>query len=182
MAFGGVMGFLVGEYTPFRATFGDITVAPCGYRHTPLAWYGDMCMRLVCTKPGSNHDIKGIEPSRNVRLDPDWEPPNRILTPLPYMIERHGLDAGWQEPVLLDQRNRVEMFHVMSGGAAESVNGDHESWWVVLKGDVRFEIAGDVVDASKGSVVYSSDGEFSAITATGHSSAIFVEVADPATC
>ena len=30
MAFGGVMGFLVGEYTPFRATFGDITVAPCG--------------------------------------------------------------------------------------------------------------------------------------------------------
>ena len=182
MAFGGVMGFLVGEYTPFRATFGDITVAPCGYRHTPLAWYGDMCMRLVCTKPGSNHDIKGIEPSRNVRLDPDWEPPNRILTPLPYMIERHGLDAGWQESVLLDQRNRVEMFHVMPGGAAESVNGDHESWWVVLKGDVRFEIAGDVVDASKGSVVYSSDGEFSAITATGHSSAIFVEVADPATC
>ena len=55
------MGFLVGEYTPFRATFGDITVAPCGYRHTPLPWYGDMCMRLVCTKPGSNHDIKGIE-------------------------------------------------------------------------------------------------------------------------
>ena len=83
------------------------------------------------------------------------------------MIERHGLDAGWQEPVLLDQRNRVEMFHVMPGGAAESVNGDHESWWVVLKGDVRFEIAGDVVDASKGSVVYSSDGEFSAITGDG---------------
>ena len=182
MAFGGVMGFLVGEYTPFRATFGDITVAPCGYRHTPLPWYGDMCMRLVCTKPGSNHDIKGIEPSRNVRLDPDWEPPNRILTPLPYMIERHGLDTNWQESVLLDQRNRVEMFHLTQGTATESVNGDSESWWVVLKGNVRFEIAGDVVDASKGSVIYSSDGEWSAISATGHGSAIFVEVADPATC
>ena len=182
MAFGGVMGFLVGEYTPFRATFGDITVAPCGYRHTPLPWYGDMCMRLVCTKPGSNHDIKGIEPSRNVRLDPDWEPPNRILTPLPYMIERHGLDANWQESVLLDQRNRVEMFNVLPGASAESVNGDSESWWVVLKGNVRFEIAGDVVDASKGSVLYSGDGEFSAITATGPGPGIFVEVADPETC
>ncbi len=182
MGFGDVMGFLVGEYTPFRATFGDIVVAPCGYRHTPLAWYGQMCMRLVCTKPGSNHDIKGIEPSRTVRLDPDWEPPNRILTPLPYMIERQGLDNDWQESVLHDQRNRVEMFNVMPGSSAESVNGDTESWWVVLKGNVRFEIAGDVVDASKGSVVYSGDGEWSAISATGPGSAIFVEVADPETC
>ena len=113
---------------------------------------------------------------------PDWEPPNRILTPLPYMIERHGVDANWQESILLDQRNRVEMFNVLPGASAESVNGDNESWWVVLNGNVRFEIAGEVIDASKGSVVYSGDGEFSSITATGPGSGIFVEVADPATC
>ena len=98
------------------------------------------------------------------------------------MLERHGLDDYWQESVLLDQRNRVEMYHVKPGGSVESVNGDSESWWVVLKGSVRFEIAGDVVDASRGSVVYSSDGEFSAISANGPGSAVFIEVADPATC
>ncbi len=181
MAFGGVMGFLVGEYQPFEARFGDIVVAPCGYRHTPLAWEGDMCMRMVATKPGSNHDIKGIEPARTIQLDDSWEPPNRILTPLPYMIERNGLDANWQETVLLDQRNRVEMFHLLSGSAAESINGDAESWWVVLRGDVQFKIAEDVVDAGKGSFVYSGDGEPCRISAAGDGSAIFIEVADPRT-
>ncbi len=181
MGFGGLMGFLVGEYEPFGAHFGDIVVAPCGYRHTPLAWEGDMCMRMVCTKPDSNHDIKGIEPARTIQLDATWEPPNQILTPLPYMIERNGLDSDWQETVLLDQRNRVEMFHLLSGSTAQSINGNDESWWVVLKGDVRFEIAGDVVDTSRGSFVYSGDAESCVISATGDSSAIFIEVANPST-
>ncbi len=181
MAFGGVMGFLVGEYTPFRATFGDIVVAPCGYRHTPLAWEGEMCMRMVTTKPGSNHDIKGIEPARTIDLDPRWEPPNRILTPLPYMIERHGLDGYWRETVLIDQRNQVEMSHVMPGKQTQSLNGNAESWIVVLQGNMRFEVGNEVVDTSKGSVLYFGDGEEMSISASGDSSAIFIEVADPQT-
>ena len=178
MAFGGVMGFMVGEYTPFQATFGDVVVAPCGYRHTPLAWHGEMCMRLVCTKPGSNHDIKGIEPARNVRLDPDWEPPNRILTPLPYMLARHGTARAWQEAVLLDQRNRVEMLHRPAGETAGSINGDGASWFVVLKGTARFVVGGDEFAARRGSVVYAADGEDCAIAAVGPGSSVWVEVVD----
>ena len=60
-----------------------------------------MCMRMVTGKPGSNHDLKGLEPARTIPLEDHWEPPNRIFTPLEYMVNRHGLDEDWRETVIL---------------------------------------------------------------------------------
>ena len=179
VVFGGEMRYRVGEYEPFKAHFGDIVVAPCGYRHDPRAWKGDMCMRMVIGKPDSNHDLKGLEPARTIPLEDHWEPPNRIFTPLDYMIDRHGLDDDWQETVILDQRNRVEMFHVMPGGPMASLSGDAEAWWVVLRGNVTFDLNGETVNAGQGDVVYSGEGESSSISVDGDESAIFIEVLEP---
>ena len=179
VAFGGEMRYRVGEYEPFKAHFGDIIVAPSGYRHDPRAWKGDMCMRMVIGKPDSNHDLKGLDPARTIPLEDHWEPPNRIFTPLDYMIERNGLDADWQETVILDQRNRVEMSHILPGGPTASVSGDKEAWWVVLGGNVSFHLGGEVVNAGQGDVVYSGEGEMSSISVDGDESAIFIEVLEP---
>lgn len=179
VAFGGEMRYRVGEYEPFKAHFGDIIVAPSGYRHDPRAWKGEMCMRMVTGKPGSNHDLKGLEPARTIPLEDHWEPPNRIFTPLDYMIERHGLDADWQETVILDQRNRVDMFHVTLGGPMATLAGDVEAWWVVLRGSVTFILDGDAVKAGQGDVVYSQEGELSSVLVDGDESAIYIEVTAP---
>ena len=56
VVFGGEMRYRVGEYEPFKAHFGDMVVAPSGYRHDPRAWKGKMCMRMVIGKP----NLKGI--------------------------------------------------------------------------------------------------------------------------
>ena len=179
VVFGGEMRYRVGEYEPFKAHFGDMVVAPSGYRHDPRAWKGKMCMRMVIGKPNSNHDLKGLEPARTIPLEDHWEPPNRIFTPLQYMIDRHGLDTDWQETVILDQRNRVEMSHIMPGGPTASVSGDAEAWWVVLRGDVSFHLGGDEVNAGQGDVVYSGQGEMSSISVNSEESAIFIEVFEP---
>jgi mannose-6-phosphate isomerase-like protein (cupin superfamily) len=179
VVYGGEMRYQIGEYEPFKAHFGDIVVAPCGYRHDPRAWKGDMCMRMVIGKPNSNHDLKGLEPARTIPLEDHWEPPNRIFTPLDYMIDRHGLGSDWQETVILDERNRVEMFHVLPGGPMATLSGDAEAWWVVLRGKVNFDLSGETVNAGQGDVVYSRDGEFSSVEIDGDESAIFIEVVEP---
>ncbi len=174
------MRYRVGEYEPFKAHFGDIVVAPCGYRHDPRAWKGEMCMRMVTGKPDSNHDLKGLEPARTIPLDDRWEPPNRIFTPLDYMIDRHGLDARWQETVISDPRNHVEMFHGMPGDKIATVNENSNTWWVVLSGQLNYQLGNDSpFTASKGGVVYSSAGEERNITIGNDESAILIEVVDP---
>ncbi len=177
IAFGGEMRYRIGEYEPFKAHFGDIIVAPCGYRHDPRAWKGDMCMRMVIGKPDSNHDLKGLEPARTIPLDERWEPPNRIFTPLDYMIERHGLDTNWQETIILDQRNHVEMFHALGGTSITPVSQSAEAWWVILRGTATITLDETPIQATPGDVVYSPNGEQSSIIA--EESTILVEVVEP---
>ncbi len=178
--YGGEMRYRIGEYEPFLAHFGDIIVAPCGYRHDPRAWKGDMCMRMVIGKPNSNHDLKGLEPARTIPLDARWEPPNRIFTPFEYMLARHGAESAWNETVISDQRNHVEMSHQLPGASVISRAGADEAWWVVLRGAVSYKINDDdAFIAGKGDVVYSAAGETREIVAEGEESAILVEVIEP---
>ena len=180
VVFGGEMRYTIGEYEPFLAHFGDIVVAPCGYRHDPRAWRGDMCMRMVIGKDGSNHDLKGLPHPRSIPMDDSWDPPNRIFTPFEYMKERHRLDGAWSETVILDQRNRVEMHHVPPGEAMQSVTGSSEAWWVMLKGSLEFEIDGETgFEAARGAVVYANSGESRNMAAGTDESAICIEVVAP---
>ena len=180
VVFGGEMRYTIGEYEPFLAHFGDIVVAPCGYRHDPRAWRGEMCMRMVIGKDGSNHDLKGLPHPRTIPLDDSWEPPNRIFTPFEYMKERHGLSEAWSETVILDQRNHVEMHHVLASDEMPTVTGSSEAWWVVLNGSLEFGIGdGNAFIAERGAVVYANEGESRFIAARSEGSAICIEVVAP---
>lgn len=180
IVFGGEMRYTIGEYEPFLAHFGDIVVAPCGYRHDPRAWRGEMCMRMVIGKDGSNHDLKGLPHARTIPLDDSWEPPNRIFTPFEYMKQRNGDGSNWSETVILDQRNHVEMHHALADEPIRPVSYDAEAWWVVLQGSVFFEIGHDEeFEAECGAVVYASEGDFRTLAAGPDASAICVEVVAP---
>ena len=95
------------------------------------------------------------------------------------MVNRHGLDEDWRETVILDQRNRVDMWHVLPGGPMASMSGESEAWWVVLRGNVGFHLGGEVIRSGMGDVVYSGEGEMSSISVLGDGSAIFIEVMEP---
>ena len=180
VVFGGEMRYTIGEYEPFLAHFGDIIVAPCGYRHDPRAWKGDMCMRMVIGKEGSNHDLKGLPHARSIPLDDSWEPPNRIFTPLEYMKDRNGLDANWSETVIRDQRNHVEMHHALPGVSFDLLSSGNEAWWVVLKGTVECSIGDDgFFSAERGAVLYADEGAQRSLRAGSDESAMLVEVVAP---
>ncbi len=177
---GGEVTYQVGQYEPFAAHFGDVVIAPCGFRHDVRPTKGSHCIRMVVGPETSNHDLKGIEPSRLVPLD-DLPPPNRVFTPLQYMTRRHGTYRAWSEQVLLDQRNRANMIHQMPG----EKNRPHwhpncDEWWVVLKGDLEWRVGErPPFQASKGDVVFVERGLSHAITTVGTESSVRLAVTTP---
>ena len=172
--------YQIGEYEPFAARFGDIVIAPCGYRHDIRPSKGDRCIRMVVGYMHSNHDLKGIEPSRLIPLD-DLAPPNRIHTPLEYMIERHGVEKPWSEQVILDQRNRANMIHQLPGQTNRPHwHPDMDEWWVVLKGELEWKVGSDEpIRAGRGDVVFVEAGRAHAIETAGRESSIRLAVTSP---
>ena len=150
----------IGQYEPFKAKWGDVVIAPCGFRHDIRSTgRGPWNMRLVVGPQWSNHDIKGIEPSKLYPM-PDADPPNLIHTSYEKMLERHGTATNWGEEVVLDQRNRVNFIHSLPGASNNPHwHPDFDEWWVVLKGELEWHVgkkepfragSGDVVFVEKG--------------------------------
>ncbi len=181
--------YTIGEHEAFVAKFGSVVIAPCGYRHDIQSFKGENCVRAVVGPETSNHDLKGVEPVRQVPLD-DLDPPNRIHTSLDYMIARHGLEKSWSEEVLLDQRNRANLIHQMpSSGNRPHWHPDMDEWWVVMKGEVEWRVGGgtegrgpeptDVFRAKKGDIVFVESGRAHAIDTVGDESSIRLAVTSP---
>ena len=152
--------YQIGQYEPFKAKWGDVVIAPCGFRHDIRSTgRGPWNMRLVVGPQWSNHDIKGIEPSKLYPM-PDADPPNLIHTSYEKMLERHGTATNWGEEVVLDQRNRVNFIHSLPGASNNPHwHPDFDEWWVVLKGELEWHVgkkepfragSGDVVFVEKG--------------------------------
>ncbi len=177
---GGQTYYQIGQYEAFTAGFGDIVIAPCGFRHDIQAVGEGLAMRLVVGPPWSNHDIKGIPPSRLLPL-PDEPPPNLVLTRFESMLERHGTDTAWGEEVLLDQRNRINFIHSLPGDS----NNPHwhpnfDEWWVVLKGELEWEVGvKEPFRAGRGDVVFVPAGYRHEIRTVGDESAVRLAVTDP---
>ena len=177
----GEVSYQIGEYEPVVARFGDIVIAPAGYRHDIKSFKGDQCIRLVVGLESSNHDLKGHAHPRTLPIPKDWEPPNMIHTGLEYMIERHGLDANWGEEVVLDQRNRMNMIHTLPG----SSNRPHwhpnmDEWWFVAKGEIEWKIgSGEPFLAGRGDLVFVESGYVHAIRTVGDESSIRYAVTSP---
>jgi quercetin dioxygenase-like cupin family protein len=172
--------YQIGEYEPITAKFGDVVIAPCGFRHDIRPSKGEKCIRLVVGFQHSNHDLKGVAPSRQIPID-DLAPPNRIHTPLEYMLERHGTDKSWSEEVLLDQRNRANLIHQMPGqGNRPHWHPDMDEWWVVMKGELEWRVGNDApLRAKKGDIVFVAAGRSHAIDTIGDESSIRLAVTSP---
>lgn len=177
----GEVGYEIGEYEQVIGKFGDIVLAPCGYRHDIKPHKGDQCIRLVVGFEDSNHDLKGLPHPRTLPIPTDWVPPNMIHTSLDWMIERHGLDSNWAEEVLLDQRNRVNMIHTLPGSTNRPHwHPDMDEWWFVAKGEVEWKVGGDEpFVAKRGDIVFVGAGYSHAIRTVGDESSIRYAVTSP---
>ena len=68
----GEVAYDIGEYEQVVASFGDIVIAPCGYRHDIKPWKGNQCVRMVVGMNDSNHDLKGLPHPRTLPIPDDW--------------------------------------------------------------------------------------------------------------
>ena len=177
----GEVAYDIGEYEQVVASFGDIVIAPCGYRHDIKPWKGDQCVRMVVGFNDSNHDLKGLPHPRTLPIPDDWQPPNMIHTRLEWMIERHGLDENWGEEVVLDQRNRVNIIHTLPGSTNRPHwHPDMDEWWFVAKGEVEWTVGNDAPFVVKrGDIVFVEAGRAHAIRTVGEESSIRYAVTSP---
>jgi len=178
---GGETTYQIGEYEPFVAKDGDIVVAPVGHRHDIVPSKGQRCLRLVVGPPWSNHDLKGVAPSRLVPVHRGLKPPNLLHTPLDWMFERHGRQKAWAEEVILDQRNRANMIYQLPGEANRPHwHQDFDEWWVILKGELTWTIGSKPpVTARKGDIVFAEAGYRHAIATVGNEPSIRLAVTIP---
>ena len=178
---GGETTFQIGEYEPFVAKEGDIVVAPVGHRHDIVPSKGQRCLRLVVGPPWSNHDLKGVAPSRLLPVHKGLKPPNLLHTPLDWMFERHGTQKGWGEEVILDQRNRANMIYQLPGEANRPHwHPDFDEWWVILKGELTWTVGSKPpVTARKGDIVFAEAGYRHAIATVGDEPSVRLAVTIP---
>ncbi|MDA1258680.1 MAG: cupin domain-containing protein [Chloroflexi bacterium] len=152
--------YQIGQYEPVDAEWGDIVIAPAGFSHDIRPIEGDQAIRLGVTHPNSNHDIKGVEPSRYIPVDEGLSPPNLIHTSLKRLLDRHGSGDNWKELAVLDSRNRALITHELPGTVNRRYwHPDMDKWWVVLAGEIEFSISDDApVTAGPGDLVFVPGG------------------------
>lgn len=178
---GGEVRWQIGEYEPIVARFGDIVIAPCGYRHDIQPVGTEQGMRLVVGLPTSNHELKGVEPARLVPVDVGLAPPNLIHTRLDWMLDRYGRHRNWGQLVIFDQRNRANMIHSLPGQASRAHwHPDMDEWWVVLKGELEWRVGNDEPFRAKaGDIVFVEAGRAHQITNVGGETSIRLAVTTP---
>jgi mannose-6-phosphate isomerase-like protein (cupin superfamily) len=84
-----------------------------------------------------------------------WVPPNKPLTRLSDLRAKHKLEENWREVVVDDDHLHAD-YVLMSAGSRVSkrFHPDTREWWVVMQGQIRFEIEGQAsFVATKGSMV-----------------------------
>ncbi|MGH9720422.1 MAG: cupin domain-containing protein, partial [Bryobacteraceae bacterium] len=84
-----------------------------------------------------------------------YTPPHRPHTKLADLKARHAHDADWRELIVDDEHLRSEYIQSKRGAREpRQLRPDTRTWWVVVEGQIRFEIEGqEPFVASKGSIV-----------------------------
>lgn len=178
---GGEIQWQTGEWAPFTAKLGDIVIAPCGQRHDIQPKGTVQTFRLAVSAYNSNHDLKGVPPSRLLPVPADWTPPNMIHTSLDFMFKRHGAARGWAEEVVLDTRNRANMICQLPGETNRAHwHPDFDEWWVVLKGELEWKIGdAEPVRVKQKDIVFAPAGQKHGIRTVGNESSVRLAVTIP---
>jgi mannose-6-phosphate isomerase-like protein (cupin superfamily) len=91
---------------------------------------------------------KPVQPSK-------WIPPNKPHTRLSDLKAKYKGKADWREVIVNDDHLHAEYLSMGPGGrVSRRFHPDTREWWVVMEGEIRFEIEGQQpLVATKGSMV-----------------------------
>ena len=169
----GEIEFEIGQYPPVRASAGDIVMSPVGMVHMWTSVGDEPSLRAFVSKLDSDHSMQRPRGPGRKPLPPETSPPNLIHTRLADVAATQG-PAPWAREVILDTFNRVNLIGTTPGDqSVRHTHPDTHQWWVVLKGELGWEIDGqEPVRASKGDLVFVPAGSAHSITTVGDEEAL----------
>jgi len=178
---GGITQWQIGQYEPLVASWGDIVVAPAGYCHDIRVKGTGPGFRLVATHPNSNHDIRGIAPSRSVPVEYELPMPNLIHTRFDWLRERMGPGTAWAQPVISDNRNLVQVIQDLPGSEeSDTREAVGDEWWIMLEGATSLRTGrGPELDLEAGAIVLAETGTRYELRTTGSTPSVRVLVSAP---
>ena len=175
---GGKTQWQIGQYEPVVAGWGDVVVAPAGYCHDIRPKGTSPGIRLVATHPNSNHDIRGISPSRYVPVEYETQLPNLIHTRFDWLRKKLGTEKSWSQPIVNDNRNLVQIIQDLatSGHVVERETLGDE-WWIMLEGTASLETGqGPKLQLKTGDITLLESGTHYQIRTTGNKPSVRILV------
>jgi mannose-6-phosphate isomerase-like protein (cupin superfamily) len=111
-------------------------------------------------------------------LNASW--PNVLCTRIADIVEKNG-PAPWAQLVIADERNLVTLIATAPGGGNRPHwHRDFDEWWVVMAGQLEWELTGGtVVKAQKDDIVWVPRGTVHHIRAVGDEMTLRLAVAMP---
>ena len=174
----GEVDFGIGDYPDFRAGAGDIVISPADTVHLLTSASEETSIRLAVAKHGSDHSIPGIRGPGGTPLPDQTAPPNLIHTKAADVVAAQGA-APWTREVITDTQNRIALICTAPGDRTVThAHPDSPQWWVVLQGDLVWEIDGrEPVQARKGDLVFVPAGTMHSIETVGGEDALRYSIA-----
>ncbi len=107
-----------------------------------------------------------------------WVAPNKPIYRLAELQKKHGGHADWKEVIVDDEMLHAEYISSAPGAAvSKRFHPDTRAWWVVMDGDIRFEIENQQpFVAHKGSIVQVPKQTMFAMKTEGDKPALRFEV------
>jgi mannose-6-phosphate isomerase-like protein (cupin superfamily) len=115
-----------------------------------------MCLTALALIPGAYAQSRTTDTLWAPKYPPGkYAPPNKPITRLADLLARHKGENTWREPIVRD--DHIWSDYVMSPPGSKvspRLHPDTREWWVVMDGQIRFEIEGQApFVASKGAMV-----------------------------
>lgn len=106
-----------------------------------------------------------------------YAPPHKPHTKLSELKAKHAGHKQWRELIVNDKHLRSEYVFAQAGYQhPRALHPDTRAWWVVMEGEVRFDIEGaEPFTAKKGSMVQAPMQTFFSYQVTGSSGALIFE-------
>ena len=175
---GGTTQWQIGQHEPLLAEWGDIVIAPAGYCHDIRSKGTGLARRLHVSTPNSNHDIRGVSPTRFVPIDYGLSMPNLLHTRFGCLREQNGYDAAWTQVVVQDSRNTATIISQPPGNVSDEQTPSRDEWWVMLAGGAVMRTPDGDLDMSEGDIVVAEPGTTYTVATTGDAPSVRILVTD----
>lgn len=176
---GGTTQWQIGQYEPLLAEQGDIVIAPLGYCHDIRSKGTGHARRLHVSTPNSNHDIRGLSPTRFIPVDYGLSQPNVLHTRFKELQDKHGADIAWSQVVVQDNRNTATIIQELPGNVSEERTPIRDEWWVMLAGTATMQTADGDLEMIEGDIVVAEPGTKYTVTTTGETPSVRILVTAP---